>query len=117
MRNSEVVGPSRLDDLFVSFGAGPDLIEEELIGLVEVRAEALVELVDQRGQGNLLVRRPAVPTSVGPFSGSASPSDKAIEPSLICCRRKYRSATSSSSAKACPSPGGGSFASKLRTKA
>jgi hypothetical protein len=58
-----------------------------------------------------------VPRSVGPLSGSGSPSVRSIEPSVICCSRKNRSATSPSSARAWPSPGGGSLAIRLRTKA
>ena len=53
---SEVVGPGRFLDGFAGLGGYPDLIEEKLVGLGEVRAEAFVELVHEAGQRNRLVR-------------------------------------------------------------
>lgn len=42
-----IVRVRRLDDLLVTLSRDADLIEEELIGLGEVRSEPFVELFDQ----------------------------------------------------------------------
>ena len=54
----EGVGPRRLGHLVRVLGRGSDLVEEELIGLGEIGAEALVELFDQGGQLDCIILGP-----------------------------------------------------------
>lgn len=71
----------RFNDLLVSFGRRPDLIEEELIGLGEVRSKPLVELsAVPGGSGIFSVSRSSLSGSGRPLpsrqisaSGSRSP--------------------------------------------
>ena len=57
----EGVGPGLLEDLLVSPRLLGDLVEEELVGLRERRAEALVQDVDDLGEGRDVVLRFSAP--------------------------------------------------------
>jgi hypothetical protein len=77
----------RLPQVVVDHGGLDNLIEEELVGLVEVGAEALIHEIDQLRQRHGCGWTRPLPTSVGPSRGRASPSSRLIDPSLIFCRR------------------------------